>query len=399
MRGISSGVLFITAMILVVEILGYLGVIYLVHERLWKRRVSMLYWLITLVFVGVWLMAFLDPEKIRHTTDYHFFYFVIFISVLNIAPKTILSVFVLLATPFRLLRGKTRSKIILLSGLILSFGVILILGYGIIAGKRTIRIEEIKLSVPSLPEELIGLKIVQLSDLHLVSFENDRFLKRCVDQINRMEPDLILFTGDIVNNYHQEIDGFEDQLKALKAGSGKFAILGNHDYGDYTDWDFPEDKARNLEIIIRKIRTSGFQLLRNQSQKISLRDTSLYIIGVENWGHPPFPQYARLDLALKNVPAQSFSILMSHDPAHWSDQVLFKTAIPLTLSGHTHGGQFAVKLAGMEFSLICFTEKRWGGLYRENNQLLYVNRGLGCVGLPARIDMAPEITVFTLDRE
>jgi len=230
MRGISSGVLFITAMILVVEILGYLGVIYLVHERLWKRRVSMLYWLITLVFVGVWLMAFLDPEKIRHTTDYHFFYFVIFISVLNIAPKTILSVFVLLATPFRLLRGKTRSKIILLSGLILSFGVILILGYGIIAGKRTIRIEEIKLSVPSLPEELIGLKIVQLSDLHLVSFENDRFLKRCVDQINRMEPDLILFTGDIVNNYHQEIDGFEDQLKALKAGSGKFAILGNHDY-------------------------------------------------------------------------------------------------------------------------------------------------------------------------
>lgn len=399
MRGISSGVLIFTAIILIVEILGYLGIIQLVRERLWKRRVSVLYWLSTVVFIVFWLIAFLDPEKIRRTADYSFFYFVIFISALNFLPKALLSVFVILAAPFRLFLDKIRSQIILLSGLILSFGMILTLGYGVIAGKKTILIEETKLSIPSLPERLNGLKIVQLSDLHLGSFGNDRFLKRCVDKINRMKPDLILFTGDIVNNYHQEIDGFEDQLEALQARSGKFAILGNHDYGDYTDWDSPQDKYRNHETVIQKLRESGFRLLLNQSEKINIRDTSLYLIGVENWGHPPFPQYARLDSALRNVPDKSFRILMTHDPAHWSDHILYKTDIPLTLSGHTHGGQFALKIAGIGFSPICFVEKYWGGLYLENNQFLYVNRGLGCVGLPARIDMAPEITVFTLIRK
>jgi len=276
---------------------------------------------------------------------------------------------------------------------------VLTLGYGVAAGKKTIRTEEIKLSVPSLPARLNGLKIVHISDIHLGGFENGRFLKRCVDKINRIKPDLILFTGDMVNNFYQEMAGFGDELSMLNAQYGKFAILGNHDYGDYSDWDSPKNKIRNREIIMQKIRQSGFQLLLNQSEKIDMRDTSFYITGVENWGHPPFPQYARLDSALRNVPENSFRILLTHDPAHWQEKVLFETSIPLTLAGHTHGGQSAVKIAGIEFSPIYLRSKNWGGLYQENNQFLYVNRGLGCVGLPARIDMAPEITVLTLFRK
>lgn len=397
MRGITSGVFILTSIILFVEILGFLGIIQLVREKRWKSRISIMYWFITVIFLAFWLIAFLDTEKIRHTTDYRFFYFVIFIGVLNFFPKALLSVFVLFSVPFRLFQHTIRrSQIILLSGLILSFGVALALVYGVLAGKKTIRVVELRLVIPKLPVALSGMKIVHISDIHLGSYENDRFLKRCVDKINKLEPDLILFTGDLVNNFYQEITGFEDQLERLKARSGKFAIQGNHDYGDYSDWDSPQDKALNLAIIRQKVTEAGFQLLLNRSEKINIRDTSLYLVGVENWGHPPFPQYARLDSALRNVPGQSFRILLTHDPAHWRDQVRYKTDIPLTLAGHTHGGQFAIKIAGIEFSPICLADQNWGGLYKENNQFLYVNRGLGCVGLPARIDMAPEITVLTL---
>ena len=399
MRGIASGVLIFTSIILFVEILGFLGIIQLVREKRWKWRISVIYWSITIVFLTFWLIAFMDTEKIRHTTDYSFFYFVIFIGVLNFFPKALLSVFVLFSAPFSLFQYKIRSQIILLSGLILSFGMAFALVYGVIVGKKTIRVEELRLAIPELPAGLNGTKIVHISDFHLGSYENDRFLKRCVDKINKVEPDLILFTGDIVNNFYQEITGFEDQLGRLKARSGKFAILGNHDYGDYSDWDSPKDKARNLEIIKQKVAETGFQLLLNRSEKINIRDTCLYLVGVENWGHPPFPQYARLDSALRGVPGKSFRILLTHDPAHWRDQVRYKTDIPLTLAGHTHGGQFAIKIAGIEFSPIYLAGKNWGGLYKENNQFLYVNRGLGCVGLPARIDMAPEITVITLVRK
>lgn len=399
MRGITSGVLIFTTIILLVEILGFLGIFQLVREKRWKWKVSIIYWLLTVASLSLWLIAFVDPGKIRHTSDYSFFYFVIFTGVLNFFPKSLMSVFVILSAPFSFAHDKVRSQTILASGLILSFGVAFTLGYGVLAGKKMIRMEELSLDIPDLPAGLNGVKIVHISDVHLGSYGNDRFLERCVDKINGVEPDLILFTGDMVNNFYQEMAGFEDQLGRLKARSGKFAILGNHDYGDYSDWDSPERKGLNSATIKQKIGEAGFRLLLNRSAQVEIRDTSIYLIGVENWGHPPFPQYARLDSAMQNVPGESFRILLTHDPAHWSNQVLYQTDIPLTLAGHTHGGQLAVKIAGMEFSFICLVSKNWGGLYRENGQYLYVNRGLGCVGLPARIDMAPEITVISLFRK
>ncbi len=397
MRGIpGSGVFLFILVILLIEVFAYLGLMQLVSGKKLKRRVTILYWIATAVFLSIWLMAFFNPDKIRQTTNYQFFYFVISISVLNIFPKSLIALFVILSAPFRFLRDKIMSKVILLSGLILSLGMLLSIGYGIVIGRQTLRIEKVELALPSFPKALDELTIVQLSDIHLGSFENDAFLKKCVDEINRINPDLVLFTGDIVNNYYQEMLGFEDQLKALKSKYGKFAILGNHDYGDYSNWKSKEEKGENQQMIHEKLTDAGFQLLLNQSKQISKNDTSLYVVGVENWGHKPFPQYAQLDSALLNVPQNSFKLLMSHDPAHWEDQVIDQTSIPLTLSGHTHGGQFSLNLFGFEFSPIYLIQKYWGGLYQHNDQYMYVNRGIGCVGFLGRIDMAPEITILTL---
>jgi hypothetical protein len=208
----------------------------------------------------------------------------------------------------------------------------------------------------------------------------------------------LLFTGDIVNNFSDEMNGFESYLAKLSAKYGKYAIQGNHDYGDYYEWPDSVSKRNNLKQIENGLINSGFKLLLNQWETIGVKDSSFSLIGVENWGHRPFPQYADLDTAMKGVPANSFKILMSHDPAHWDAIVVPQTDIPLTLSGHTHGGQFGFKIAGIEFSPIYFIQKNWGGLYEADNQYLYVNRGLGTIGFSGRVEMKPEITLLTLYR-
>ena len=216
--------------------------------------------------------------------------------------------------------------------------------------------------------------------------------------VKELDPDLLLFTGDLVNNFSDEIKGFEPYLNQLSGRYGKYAIQGNHDYGDYSNWPDSTSKIRNLHQIQSGLTDAGFKLLLNSWDKISVKDTSFALIGVENWGHRPFPQYANLEVAMKGIPLNSFEILMTHDPAHWDAKVVPETDIPLTLSGHTHGGQFGIKIAGIEFSPIYFIEKNWGGLYRSQGQTLYVNRGLGTIGYKGRIEMRPEITLLTLYR-
>ena len=397
MRGIpSSGIFIFMFFILAIEALAYFGVAQLVVDRKVKKRVSIMYWLLTTILFGIWLFAFINPDKIRQTTNYQFFYFVISISVLNIFPKLLIAFFVIVGTPFRFLKNKLISKTIVLSGLILGMGMLLNIGYGILVGRKSIRIEQTEVSINSLPKSLDQLKIVHISDLHLGSFEDDSFLAKCAVEINKIEPDLILFTGDIVNNYANEMLGFEDQLKAMKSKYGKFAILGNHDYGDYSDWNSEEEKGSNQMILKQKLEETGFHMLLNQSEMITANNTPFYIVGVENWGHSPFPQYAELDSALNKTTTDSFKILMTHDPSHWEEEVLRQKDIPLTLSGHTHGAQFAFKVAGIEFSPMIFIQKYWGGLYKKDDQYLYINRGIGCVGFLGRIDMDPEISVLTL---
>jgi predicted MPP superfamily phosphohydrolase len=221
-------------------------------------------------------------------------------------------------------------------------------------------------------------------------------VEELVELVNYENPDLILFTGDFINNYSTEMDSFIDILSKFKARLGKFSILGNHDYGEYVRWKTQRDKEANLQRLKDLQNEIGFDLLLDESRKIKIEDQEIELIGIENWGMPPFPQYGDLKKAMENVDNGAFKILMSHDPTHWDAQVREKTDIDLMLSGHTHGAQFGIEIPGWRWSPVTMRYKQWGGLYNEGKQNLYVNTGLGSIGYPGRVGMPPEITIFEL---
>jgi len=402
MRGIPSSVLTLFfAFVFLVEFISYLGFRQLIYQATKKIQwyLSVLFFLISFFTIGMLIYSFSNPEIIRQSRDYTFFNFVIVVSFLNLAPKSFFALMTILSYLIRWIAGLREQIITLLGSFLVVSGIFLVFSYGIFIGRYQVIINRQDLYFDNLPAQLDSFKIVQLSDIHLGSFRNDPdILKKTIKKIETIQPDLLLFTGDIVNNFGDEMKGFEPYLKQLSARYGKYAIQGNHDYGDYYEWPDSISKQKNLDQIESGLTQAGFKLLLNQWEKIVVKDTSFALIGVENWGHKPFPQYANLDVAMKGVPANSFKILMSHDPAHWEAIVLPQSDIPLTLSGHTHGGQFGLKIAGIEFSPIYFVQKFWGGLYKSGNQYLYVNRGLGTIGFSGRIEMNPEITLFTLFR-
>jgi predicted MPP superfamily phosphohydrolase len=237
------------------------------------------------------------------------------------------------------------------------------------------------------------------SDFHIGSFVgHPEEVEEAVAVINEQHADLLVFTGDFVNNVSSEMDPFLPALRKLKATVGKYSILGNHDYGDYVPWKSPEAKQKNLQRLVSVQEDLGFKVLLNDAQTLDLAGENLDLVGVENWGLRPFPQYGDLKKALSHAQHDSFKILMSHDPTHWDEQVLGYTDIDLTLCGHTHGAQFGIEIPGWRWSPVSMRYKRWGGLYEEGNQKLYVNTGLGFIGFPGRVGMPPEITVFQLKR-
>lgn len=264
-----------------------------------------------------------------------------------------------------------------------------------------------------LPEAFEGYKIIQLSDLHVGTWgEDPTFLKNLVDTVNAQNPDLIVFTGDIVNRESDELIPFIKVLSGLKAKNGVYSILGNHDYGDYVDWESPAHKERNMLQLKDFQRKMGWKMLNNECVFLHKDQDSILLIGVENWGEPPFPKYGELDKAL---PAQNpggnhqndstFKLLLSHNPEHWNQEVSKKTNIDLTLSGHTHAMQALVKIGDWKWSPAKYRYEQWGGRYDRNNDngeptSLYVNIGSGAVGMPARLLSAyPEVTVITLEKE
>jgi len=294
----------------------------------------------------------------------------------------------------------TRRKLLNQVGIIFAGVPFISLFYGITYGRFDFTTRRINLNFPNLPSKFNGLKIVQISDFHIGSFfHNKDHVQEIVEIINKINADIILFTGDLVNNVSEEIDRFYDILKTLKAKTGKYAILGNHDYGEYVPWKSEQEKQQNLNRTIQMEKELGFDILLDESRKIQIEDEWIELVGIQNWGLPPFPQYGDLKKALSDTSPDSFKILMSHDPTHWDAQVLGKTNIDLTLSGHTHGAQFGIEIPGVRWSPATIRYERWGGLYEEGNQKLYINTGLGSIGYPGRVGMPPEITVLTLSNE
>ncbi|ASO04667.1 metallophosphoesterase [Arenibacter algicola] len=299
-----------------------------------------------------------------------------------------------------LISGEKSLLIIPLVGVFFGFLPFFVIVYAVFRAVYRFKVHQVVVKSDLLPRNFNGLRIVQISDLHLGSF-NYRYhiLHRAINTINSLKPDFIFFTGDLVNNYAWELNGWEDVLKSLTAQQGKYSVLGNHDYGDYSKWESEEERNSNFADIKDFHAQIGFKLLLNEAECIENKGDKIAIVGVENWGNPPFKQYGDLQQSLQGVEDVGFKILLSHDPSHWSEEVVNKTNIALTLSGHTHGMQAGINIKNKEWSPIKYKYKHWAGLYRLGHQFLYVSRGLGWMGFPGRLGMRPEITFVELEKE
>ena len=272
--------------------------------------------------------------------------------------------------------------------------------YGMFRGKYNFKVLSYKLDYDDLPEAFEGFKIAQISDIHSGSFDNPKKVQYGVDLVNAQDADVVFFTGDLVNNRAEEILPWIQTFKKINAKHGVYSILGNHDYGDYSPWESPEAKKKNMEDLKKAQKKMGWDLLLNESRFIEKQGQRIAILGVENWGSGGFKKAGDLNKALSNVAAEDFKILMSHDPSHWEAEVIpHPFNIHLTLSGHTHGMQFGIEIPGwVKWSPIKWRYKQWAGIYEKLNQRLNVNRGFGYLAYPGRVGIWPEVTVITLNR-
>jgi hypothetical protein len=277
------------------------------------------------------------------------------------------------------------------------FGALL---YGMYRGKYNFKVLNYNLEFEDLPDAFDGYQITQISDVHSGSFDNSEKIEYAIDLINEQQSDVILFTGDMVNNKAEEMNPWKDTFSRLNAKDGKYSILGNHDYGDYVTWDTEELKSENLEDLKILQKEIGFDLLLNESRYLQKGEDKIALVGVENWGRGGFKKAGDLSKAASSIAKDDFKILMSHDPSHWEDKVIEdEYHYHLTLSGHTHGMQFGIEIPGwVKWSPVKWRYKYWAGIYKEMGQYINVNRGFGFLGYPGRVGIWPEITVITLKK-
>lgn len=367
----------------------------------------LIYWVPTILVYIFLFYSVLTFNKASH--NYLRLQIVFSVVLIFVLPKILVAVFLLLEDVVRLLgfgfqsltqehaHYPSRRRFISLVGL--GSGAVLAGMFldGIIFGKYRHRARIVRLKLKNLPQSFKGYKIVQISDVHSGSFQNPKHLQHAINLINKQDADLILFTGDMVNNYADEFVPFINLFSQIKSRDGKFAVLGNHDYGDYGVWDSEAQKHQNIPLLTSYEKKAGFEMLRNENRIIEKNGEKLYILGVENWGIPPFPQFGDLDKAAAGVPADAAKILMSHDPSHFDAVVKHHPSnVQLTLSGHTHGMQFGIDLKNFRWSPVEYKYPKWADLYESEGKYLYVNRGFGVLGYPGRVGVLPEITVFEL---
>lgn len=378
----------------------------------WRTVIYAIYWSITLVSVLVFLMGSMIhisewPKQVRT-------YVLATLLGLFIA-KFIAAVFFLMDDLRRLLywgggtvyykyianesfdAGKI-SRSAFMSWLGLGVGTTifgtLLFGY---SNKYKYQIRKVKLRFPQLPESFRGMKIVQLSDIHAGSLTDIKGVEEGIEMVRQLKPDLILFTGDLVNDRASELDQLKGSLSRLSAPLGVYSVLGNHDYGDYYPWLSTEEKALNLQRLKEIQKEMGWKLLLNEHVILEKENEQIALIGVENWGAKAnFKRYGKLAEAYKGSGPIPFKLLMSHDPSHWDAEVRQYPDINLTLSGHTHGMQFGLEIPGFKWSPVQYVYRQWAGMYEEGAQKLYVNRGFGFIGYPGRVGIMPEITLIEL---
>ncbi|WP_298368109.1 metallophosphoesterase [uncultured Lutibacter sp.] len=396
-----SAVLLLCFVILLVDIFAFywlLSITQIITTLLVKYVIYAAFWIFTIGLIASIIILRSRLKKIQAYRRQLFISSLYGLVVVSLVPKFIFVVVFSTLYFTNYIISKEASLIVLpLIGLVSGFLPFFTILYGIFSTKYKFEVRRNIIKFKNLPIDFNQLKIVQISDLHLGSFSfNYAILEKAVTIINKLNPDFIFFTGDLVNNYAWELKGWSSVLLKLKAKMGKYAVLGNHDYGDYSKWKSLKAKQSNHESIKYFFKKIEFNLLLNSAEVVTLNKNKLAIIGVENWGIPPFKQYGDLQKALAAVKDVKFKILLSHDPIHWSKEVVRKTDISLTLSGHTHGMQAGVQTKNIKWSPIKYKYKHWAGLYLIGEQYLHVNKGLGWLGFPGRLGMRPEISLITI---
>jgi predicted MPP superfamily phosphohydrolase len=387
--------------ILVIDALAFYwlqSVTQLMSSQVLVTTINVVFWLFTIGLITAIIILKVRLDHVAVKKKQRLISSLYGLTVSSFIPKIIFVVVISILHYSNDIISEKQSLIIIpLIGLIAGFLPFFVIAYAIFKSAYHFKVHHVTLAFKQLPKAFNGLKIIQISDLHLGSF-NYRYhlLDKAIKKINHENADYICFTGDLVNNYAWELEGWENTLGKLEAKKGKYAILGNHDYGDYSTWQTEQEKVTNFETIKQFFNTINFKLLLNQADIIEHNTDKIAVLGIENWGNPPFKQYGDLQKALQQAEAIPFKILLSHDPTHWTEEVLDKTNIALTLSGHTHGMQAGIRIKKKEWSPIKYKHKHWAGLYEVNGQYLYVNRGLGWLGFPGRVGMRPEITCIEL---
>lgn len=365
------------------------------QNKLWCRVHAYTARIFSLIMVAVIIL----PAKSGGETELLSKMWLLFGYLSIYIPKYIAIVFDSLAMIPRLWH-KQRIKALTKTGVTLACITFVAFWWGALINRFNIQVKEVTVEIPNLPASFDGLTIAQFSDLHLGTYHADpTFVSKLVDRINALNADVIVFTGDIVNRESTEMKPFIATLSRLHAPMGQYAILGNHDYGDYKIWHNEAEKQANMNLLYELFNRTSMKLLRNQTEWLHINNDSIAFIGVENIGDPPFKTYGSLPASYPDLADNNTKILLSHNPQHWVDSISNNAAtnVALTLAGHTHAMQ-------MEFANISpatFRYKTWGGLYADSDSLrqLYVNIGVGTVGMPARIGATPEITLITLRRK
>jgi len=357
-----------------------------------------IYWLIDLLIMGgvIALVFVRRGSDIQRTLIAWLMGFLL----LTFIPKLFSSPLLLIEDITRIFRGfPPRAHWVSELTIGLAAVLFLLVLFGITRGRHFYRVRRETIYFDDLPEAFDGFSITQITDVHSGSFTNAEGVQKGLDLVNEQDSDVILFTGDLVNNRASEMDRWIPAFAKLKAPLGKYSVLGNHDYGDYMQWETPEAKRDNLLQLKQVHAEIGFRLMLDEALTLQKDGQSVTLLGVENWGKGQFHRYGDLEKATNGVPDDAFKILMSHDPSHWEGVTLeHHQQIHLTLSGHTHGMQFGIEFFGLKWSPIQYVYKQWAGLYQRNGRYLYVNRGFGFLGLKGRIGMWPEVAVITLKR-
>ncbi|MEL6558123.1 MAG: metallophosphoesterase [Bacteroidota bacterium] len=373
-----------------------------------RRVVYVIYWIITLgALASIPLIASLDPFKQRALRT-----FLLSFVFINFISKFFVSFFLLIDDVWRGIQwvaGKFtkeqsepvdigRTKFLTTTAVVAGALPAITLGFGVVSGAYDYRVRRRTVYFPNLPKEFDGIKVVQLSDIHSGSFYNKTAVKGGIELAMAEKPDIICFTGDLVNDQSKEVEDYVPVFEKLKAPLGVYSVMGNHDYGDYKQWASRDAKAKDIANLHKAHELMGWDLLLNENRKIKVDGAEIGLLGIENWGKGRFSKYGDLNKTMQGMEEMPFKLLMSHDPSHWEAQVIPETNIDLTLSGHTHGFQFGVEIGDFKWSPSQYIYKQWADLYQEKDQYIYVNRGFGFLGYPGRIGILPEITVLELKK-